>query len=382
MDKKKLLLLLKKEEGVKLDFKLKLDLVTESGRKELAKDICAIANSGGGRGYIIIGIEDKSKIIAGIHKEDITEEQVQQIVSSRIEPPIPISIEYISVVDKLVGIINIYDGYQKPYQFRENGAFYVRRGSTTDTMRKGEIISALTENLSLFPENCIIKNSSINFLDETILKQYFTNQNIIINDSNKIELMEETSIISYDKEDSKYYYTLGGALVFCPNNNLFIPQNMIKITNGINNSYEGYIIIRGTLTHMIRQCETIFNDLLPEVYPKVALLEGIKNAVIFRDYTLANRIIEVILYEDNITIVSPGVFSRENRDNNLKYTKRNMWIYEKLLTLDIKKNDTSPRGFSKIKKAFKGRGKVLFLNLPLEDCFKVIYPGLKSFKGI
>ena len=70
MEIKKLKILLKKEEGTKLDFKLSLDLINESGKKELAKDICAIANSKGGRGYIIIGIEDKTKKIVGINKED------------------------------------------------------------------------------------------------------------------------------------------------------------------------------------------------------------------------------------------------------------------------------------------------------------------------
>ena len=52
MDNKKLLSLIKKDEGTKLDFKLKLDLTTENGKKELTKDVCAIANSSGGRGYI------------------------------------------------------------------------------------------------------------------------------------------------------------------------------------------------------------------------------------------------------------------------------------------------------------------------------------------
>ncbi|WHE06136.1 ATP-binding protein [Thermoanaerobacterium thermosaccharolyticum] len=58
MDKKKLKLLVNRDEGHKLDFKLKIDLDLESGRKELAKDVCAIANSRGGRGHIIIGVED------------------------------------------------------------------------------------------------------------------------------------------------------------------------------------------------------------------------------------------------------------------------------------------------------------------------------------
>ena len=64
MDSKRLLSLIKKEEGVKLDFKLKLSLQSEGNKKELAKDVCAIANSRGGRGYIIIGVEDKRRASA------------------------------------------------------------------------------------------------------------------------------------------------------------------------------------------------------------------------------------------------------------------------------------------------------------------------------
>ena len=47
MDIKKLMNLIKKNEGRKLDFKLILDIDTDSGKKEFAKDVCAIANSRG-----------------------------------------------------------------------------------------------------------------------------------------------------------------------------------------------------------------------------------------------------------------------------------------------------------------------------------------------
>ncbi len=47
MNENKLRRLIKKNEYEKLDFKLKIELFTESVKKELAKDICAIANSRG-----------------------------------------------------------------------------------------------------------------------------------------------------------------------------------------------------------------------------------------------------------------------------------------------------------------------------------------------
>ena len=45
MNRKKLLSLLKRREGVKLDYKLKLDLCMESGKKEFSKDICEIGRA-------------------------------------------------------------------------------------------------------------------------------------------------------------------------------------------------------------------------------------------------------------------------------------------------------------------------------------------------
>ena len=180
MDSKRLSNLIKRPEGPKLDFKQTIDLEIESGRKELAKDVCAIANTKGGRGYIIIGIEDKTKRVVGIGNLDITEEQIQQIVTSRSEPPIPISLEFVDYDRKTLGVINIYDGPHKPYQVRETGAFYTRRGSTTDVMRKQEIIEALQDSLNLNVETFPVVNSSPDALDEGLLKAYFDSKGLAI----------------------------------------------------------------------------------------------------------------------------------------------------------------------------------------------------------
>jgi predicted HTH transcriptional regulator len=224
MDIKRFLNLLKKSEGSKLDFKEYVDLNVDSGRKELAKDVCAIANSRGGRGYLIVGVEDKTKKITGILKGDLNEEKIQQIVSSRIDPPVPVSIEFINYKKKDIAIINIYDGSQKPYQMRDNGAFYIRRGSTNDTMRKQEIISVISENLTLNSELCGIPNTDIRCLDEKIVNKYFTIQGIDINEKNRIQIMEDASIIFMDKERDKYMVTLGGLLVFSKTNNIYLPH--------------------------------------------------------------------------------------------------------------------------------------------------------------
>ncbi len=384
MNKKKLKSLLKSSEGVKLDFKLQLDLNVETGKKELAKDICAIANSRGGRGYLIIGVEDKTKKVVGIEKDSLNEEQVQQIISSRCEPPIPISLEIVDYEEVYVAVITIFQSNQKPYQLRENGAFYIRRGSTTDTMRKQELITIFQESTNLNIELTPIIKSRIYNFDTALIDTYFKKHGIEVNDENRIAFMENTGMIYLDDESKEYYGTLGGLLVFSKINYLYIPSNMIRIVNNVNENYNELIIIQGDLLSMLYRSKEILEEILPKSYPVAAVYEGIKNALIYRDYTIINKEIEVILGYNSVNVISPGILLKDNSNHNTSshnYIRRNMWIYEKLVVLDESKSVThSGRGFTKMKKAFKNYGKIIFINSIKDNIFKVIYPGISSIK--
>ncbi len=377
MDTKKFLNLLKKIEGPKLDFKQLLNIDNDSGRKELAKDVCAIANSRGGRGYIIIGIEDKTKKIIGVDR-NFSEEKIQQIISSRIEPPIPISLETLKYKGKNIVIINIYDGPQKPYQMRENGAFYTRRGSTNDTMRKQEIISALQQNLNVNTELCPIPHSKLNCIDNSIVDKYFLSQGIKVNDENRLELMEDASIVYMDKDLGKYMVTLGGLLIFSNINNVYIPHNMIKMVNKINKNFKKVSIIQGNLLAIMDKAEEVIKNIITvKSYPIEGIIEGIRNVVMYRDYSDFSREIEVIVSYNSILITSPGMLSNRENTNYYNYARRNMWIYEKIISLDSKKRFTGiAASFSRIQKLFKNVGRVKFINSIKNDYFKIIFPGI------
>ena len=380
MNTRKLITLLKKEEGTKLDFKLKIDLFTESGKKEFSKDVSAIANSKGGRGYLIIGIEDKSKEIIGIKDENLFEEErVQQVISSRCEPPIPIEVEFQELEGKKIGIIIIYDGNQKPYQVKETGAFYIRRGSTTDIMRKQEILNCFEENLDISIETCPIIKSDTSLLDMKLIKKYFSNKNIDINEDNKSYLLENAGIVFTEKESKEQSCTYGGLIVFSEENSLCIPNNMIKVINKLDDKMQKITIIQGSLLTMIDRVDKLFNSILPKGYPIVAINEAIKNAVLYRDYSEMERVIEVIISRKSVVIESPGArIIKNSLGKNEEYIRRNMWIYEKLMTLDKRKIfSTDGRGFNIMKNSFKSKTKqrVKFTNSKTENSFKVILPG-------
>lgn len=381
MDKKKLANLLKRPEGPKLDFKQYIEIETDSGRKELAKDICAIANSRGGRGYLIVGIEDKTKKVLGIGDLQFNEEKIQQIISSRIEPPVPISLEFIDYQNKNIAVISIFDGPQKPYQIRDNGAFYIRRGSTNDTMRKQEIVSLLQEGLSLNVELCPVPHSDAQCIDKNIVDRYFLSQGIKVNDDNRTELMENASILYLDKDSGKHMVTIGGILIFSKINNIYMPHNMIKIINKVNKDLNEIIIVQGDLLSMLDDSEKAIKEILPKSYPVDVVNEGIKNAVLYRDYTIFYKEIEVIIGYNSIVVVSPGVLIKNNSISYINYIRKNMWIYEKMIALDSRGRFMKlGKGFNRMKKEFKNKGTVNFINSAKNAEFKIIYPGVKMFK--
>ncbi|MDY3828337.1 MAG: putative DNA binding domain-containing protein [Clostridium sp.] len=383
MNIKKLMTLLQKDEGTKLDYKLFLDLNSESGKKEFAKDVCAIANSKGGRGYLIVGVKDKTKEIVGLDDDKIfAEERVQQIISSRCEPPIPIQVDILKYNNKKIEVITVFDGYQKPYQIRETGAFHIRRGSTTDVMRKYEVLKAFEENLDLSIETFPIMKSNKNFLNMDLINKYFTKKGIFINKENEEFLLESVGITFREKESNKIKCTYGGLIVFSEINSLCISNNVIKIINKLNENTDTVNVIQGSLLTMIYSADEIIKKVLPKDYPVDAVLEAIKNAVLYREYTEMNRVIEVIITDKSVVVESPGDrIESNNKAQNDRYIKRNMWIYEKLITLDdahLFVNDG--RGFNRMIKSFKGKGRVKFVNSRIDNSFKVILPGVVHFK--
>ena len=377
MDKKKLLNLIKRNEGEKLDFKERIDYLTEGTKKELVKDICAIANSRGGRGYIIIGVRDKTKEIIGVGNISyISEERIQQIVTSRCEPPIPITLDEVMIDDKKILVITIYNGHQKPYQVRDNGAFYIRRGSTNDIMRKQELISAFQEGLSFTVEVCPIIRSDITLLDLNLVKKYFQYKGVELTEENRDFLLNISNIIYKDNITGEEMCTLGGLLVFSNLNSIYIPHNMVKVINKISDDEYNVLTIQGTLIDIIDKTDEALNKILPENYPTKAVIEAVKNAVLYRDYSQVNKVIEVIVSSKNVIVTSPGLFIKKAKTNFMSYARRNMWIYEKLIMLDDKNRfSKSGSGFLVMRKAFKGIGKIKIIEYKEGESVRVIFPG-------
>lgn len=140
------------QEVRKVDLKQTLDLSSKKKRTELAKDIAAMANTGGGSGYLIIGVLDQKHrkgngllddYVVGFtpDKIDVFEQQIVQALEYNCNPVPEVRYEEINhpVTPKKIGVIVIPRSFKRPYIV--NGDIFIRRGTHTFRASEDEIKS-------------------------------------------------------------------------------------------------------------------------------------------------------------------------------------------------------------------------------------------------
>lgn len=121
---------IKNGESSVLEFKRELPT---DGKKYL-KTIVAFANSKGGK--IVFGVDDKTLDIVGVDNSKVFQfmDAIANAVSDACEPMIVPDIKMQTIDDKLVIVVEVHQGQDKPYYLRTEGiknGTYVRVGATS-----------------------------------------------------------------------------------------------------------------------------------------------------------------------------------------------------------------------------------------------------------
>lgn len=373
MDADRIRQFLRREEGPKLDFKATLHLNTESEKKEMTKDVIAMANSRGGRGFILFGVEDKTKRILGIDPGDFKEEQIQQIIYNRSDPPVPVTVDFVGYKGKMLAVITVFKSRHRPHQMLQTGAFYIRRGSTTDIARRSEIAGMMQENGLQTYETVPLARASMEDLDNNLLHAYFSNLQVAGGNPGTV-LMEALGFIA-ETDNGIYQPTIGGMLLFGKNPSIFLPHCYVKVIF----NHEVCIITGNIFSMKLKTGLKVREVIKDGEYPFDAFEEALANAILHRDYLDIGRGIHVEIKDNYIEIINPGALMPGN--SIVKYMKdknpnrRNPWLYQRLLTMNQGKCFLEAgTGMARMKEAFSQRGKVRFINLGSQNLFKVILP--------
>ncbi len=133
----------------KVDLKQTLDLSSPSGRREFAKDVAAMANTGCGAGYLIVGVKDQRKravddpadYVVGFAPDNfhVFEQRMAQALSNHCSPVPEARYEEIThpTTSLKIGVIVIPRSFNRPY--KADGQIFIRRGSHTERTTEEEV---------------------------------------------------------------------------------------------------------------------------------------------------------------------------------------------------------------------------------------------------
>ena len=383
MERDKMKRLLNQREGPKLDYKLMMPLSSETHKKEIAKDVIALANTPGGRGYIVIGVRDKTREIEGVNPDDYPEEKIQQIIQNRCDPPIAISVEHVEIDGKFLVVVIIYKSAARPHQMRQTGAFYIRRGSTTDFAHRDEIATMMQQGGILVPEAMPVRQSRLADLDLEAVSMYVASRTGRQFDGKDFLMLMQLGLIYHDVEENRHYPTLGAILMFGMDPQVFLPHAGIKCIVIDAMGERQQFFYRGSLLRLLDQAMALVEPICMEYhYPVEMLEESICNALVHRDYYEFTREITVFLSEKRVEITNPGAMpdldNAQHVVRSIAPKRRNPWLYAQAMSEDSKGRFTKyGLGLLKVKRLGESRGGVRYINLIRKNVFKVILPGLK-----
>lgn len=319
-----LLGILKDGESSTVEFK-------ETYSKEIAKTICAFANTKGGR--IFIGIKDDGSPV-GIKGSTVRHEVSAQLQSLR---PLPdVELEDIHIASAVILLLRVKES--NVLVSCQNIA-YVRAGANNFPLTLDEVIEKSAESLRVFFDQ-IGTDVPASELDKELLKQYiaqrYTMRGVSPND-NLIEIATRLRILK--KKDRGFFLTNGGILCFTQDPQKYIGNATVRITRFEDQEMKSYSFqeeYSGPLQHIVDQIEKYFLKNLDKIggftvgfkrqefleYPLTALREAIINAVIHRNYFDAADI-RIFIFPDRIEIRNPGSFPPGISVENPEHKPRN-----------------------------------------------------------
>jgi ATP-dependent DNA helicase RecG len=303
----------------------------------LASEMIAFSNGEGGT--IFVGVED-SGAIGGLLNDDIRRlnQMISNAASQHILPAINPKTENIDTEQGLVLVIHISKGINKPYQDK-SGTFWVKSGADKRKATSREEIQRIFQQSGLLhADETIIPNMSIDDIDTKYFSAFFKKQYDVPLEEQDVPLPNILENMNLMKDAC---LNLSGALLFSKNSEYKIPIYRIKgvviIGNDISNSeyldsreitgnlqeiYQSVIsFIINNLHHV--QGDQGFNSIgIPEI-SKVVFEELIVNALLHRDYFISAPI-RVLIFDNRIEIISPGVLPNNLTVENIKYGNSNI----------------------------------------------------------
>ncbi|MCF8308117.1 MAG: putative DNA binding domain-containing protein [Bacteroidales bacterium] len=307
--------------------------------EHLAKEIVAFANFRGGQ--VILGVDDNTKEIVGLTRDNCEEWVMDTVFNRYITPSIiPLYEEINTPEGHKVAVITIEQGTLKPYAVKQNNreTIYIRIGSISKIADRDQMLRMSQEVGHYHFEIAPVSGTSIKDLDKELFiefykKTYDEKVSFDIKDKDLEDLLSGYDLMVQSSFGEKVC-SIAGLILFGKNPAKFLPQHGIRVLHykGDEISFEsvsdknftapiGRILKdnelerSGLVDHVMQHLseklseEKMADDGITRirnwVIPERVLREVIVNSIIHRDYTRSGKN-EIRLFDNRIEFESQG----------------------------------------------------------------------------
>ena len=274
--------------------------------KNVGRELCAFANSGGGT--LLIGVSDRGRIV-GVDNHNRAKSRIQSVARSA-DPPIRIDIDTVGNILR----VTVPAQSHQPYSFR--GRFFRRDGASSQQMATAEVedLFYAAGRLHFDRTPCPAFTIERHLDDEAWAR--FTRRAKIPQSMDRIAALLNLSLI-----DARHRVTHAGAWLMARDIRtvttsahvscaLFLGRTKSRILDrrdfhrdvpAMIDAAAAWVLSKINVGLVIRGMR---REELPEL-PEEALREALANAVAHRDYRSPANV-QVHVFKDRVEIVSPG----------------------------------------------------------------------------
>ncbi|MCF0112217.1 MAG: putative DNA binding domain-containing protein, partial [Erysipelotrichaceae bacterium] len=346
-------------EATECDFKVALETKKP---KSWLKSVSAFANGVGGA--MIFGVSDERDIIGlGSAQEDA--ETISRMIKERITP-FP---DFVLTPERTGGkdllILTVLPGKTTPFYYKADGVMeaYIRIGNESVIAPNYVLNQLLLKGMNRTYDMLISEYEFKDFSFSKMREQYKTWTGNSMND----KLFD-----SFDMRDSSGKLTNAGALMadqspikqsrlFCTRwNGLDKSSGMIDALDSEEYTGSLIILLNEGMRFVKRNMKTMWKKTsnsrieMPD-YCDRSVFEALVNALIHRDYTIPGSEVHIDIYDDRLTIYSPGGMAdgtrvQERDISNISSTRRNPVLADIFGRIGYMERQGS--GFKKITEAY------------------------------
>ena len=347
-------------EATECDFKVALEV---NKPKSWLKSVSAFANGIGG--VLFFGIDNNRNVI-GLADVQTDAEQISRLIKERIAPYPIFNLTPERVNGKDILLLRIYAGRNTPYCYRADGnnEAYIRNGNESiiapsDVMNK-LILKGINYTYDELSTEYDFKDYAFSKLRERY-KAWTGNS------------MEEKLFDSFGMRDALGKLTNAGALIaddspirqsrlFCTRwNGLDKSGGMVDASDSAEYSGSLIILLNEGIDFVKRNMKTLWKKTadsrieMPD-YCDRSVFEALVNALIHRDYLILGSEVHIDIFDDRLTITSPGGMAdgtriQERDISNISSTRRNPIIADIFARLGYMERLGS--GFKKITESYR-----------------------------